>query len=187
MRETFWLILFAVTLAFDIYLERQFILIYYTIWTFILETMYFVAKVLQKPRWYNAIFPIVFAPSLVVCIGFWIVIAPTWSGPKPQNVFFIVVTEGFNAVALLRQVRKVSMADIWKPCVYTLLYNMFLVLYVGAGGRSISGRLPYWYAQYDNPIGWVFFMISVLAVAITHTVAATYIWPPPPRPIQYIV
>ena len=65
------------------------------------------------------------------------------------------------------------------------IYNTFLAIYVGGGGRSISGKLPYWYAQYDQPIGWVFAALAVAATGITHFIIAV----PEPTQIskQYIV
>ena len=74
----------------------------------------------------------------------------------PENIVMVFVTHGLNMVAAILEKKKVFLKDIWKPILYTTLYNTFLAIYVGGGGRSISGKLPYWYAQYDQPIGWVF-------------------------------
>lgn len=176
MRQSFWLILFLSVLAFLTWSEGAFILIYYTIWTFLLETLYFALLLAGIES--KHLFDTIFAPTIVVFVGFWLVIAPTYiSSPKPNNAMFVLVTHGCNALAMTLEVRSLSIASIWKPVVYTIVYNLFLVVYVGSGGRSVSGRLPYWYAEYDKPIGWVFFAISVLAVAAVHVIASTYVWP----------
>ena len=47
-RRHFWLLLFLIVLAYDLYLEHHFIFIYYTIQTFSLEILYFTAAVLEK-------------------------------------------------------------------------------------------------------------------------------------------
>lgn len=182
-RRHFWLLLFLIVLAYDLYLEHHFIFIYYTIQTFSLEILYFTAAVLEKAGhtraapWKKHLFDIVFAPSIVVCVGFWVVIAPTRiHGPKPRNSVFIVVTHGFNALAMLDEVQSVRADAIWKPVLYTFLYNLFLIAYVGAGGRSISGKLPYWYCEYDKPVGWIFALVSICAAALVHATSVR-IWP----------
>lgn len=189
MRRRFWLVLFLSVLTFLAWTEGAFILIYYTIWTFLLETLYFALLLAGVES--KHLFDMIFAPSIVVFVGFWLVIAPTYiASPKPNNAMFVLVTHGCNALALVSEIRSLSTATLWKPIVYTIVYNLFLVVYVGAGGRSVSGRLPYWYAEYDKPIGWVFFAISVLAVAAVHVIAATYVWPATKQSVllkQYIV
>lgn len=176
MKKYFWFILFLCVLLFDIWSENTFILIYYTMWTFILETLYFGLLIYGIDS--KHLFETIFAPSIVVCVGFWLVIAPAYiHSPKPNNAMFVIVTHGFNALAMVTQNKRLSTKSIWKPLAYTFVYNLFLVFYVGAGGRSISGRLPYWYAQYDKPIGWVFFAISLIAVSTVHIISSTYIWP----------
>ena len=88
-------------------------------------------------------------------------------------------------VAVCMEERPVFSKDVWKPILYTLVYNLFLAIYVGLGGRSISGNLPYWYAQYDKPIGWIFGAMATAAVAIVHLLVVS----PEPKesPKQYIV
>jgi len=176
MKRYFWFILFLSVFAFHAWSEHAYILIYYTMWTFVLEILYFGLLLVGIES--KHIFDTILAPSIVVFVGFWLVIAPTYlTSPKPNNAMFVVVTHGFNALAMAAESRPLSTSSIWKPVLYTIVYNLFLVVYVGAGGRSVSGKLPYWYAQYDRAIGWVFFGISVLAVAVVHVVASTYVWP----------
>ena len=88
-------------------------------------------------------------------------------------------------VAVLAEHKPICAKDIWKPILYTVLYNLFLAIYAGAGGRSISGKLPYWYAQYDKPIGWIFAALATTAVATVHFIMGTH--HPRKEPIQYIV
>lgn len=171
----FWLILFLIVLIYDIYLEQQYIFIYYTIQTFLLEIIYFLLVCLQTLGYKNTIywkrqfFDIVFAPAMVVCIGFWLVIAPMKiNGPKPQNGVFIAVTHGLNIMALFDEKMPVRSEAVWKPLLYTFLYNLFLVAYVGAGGRSISGKLPYWYCKYDRAEGWAFAFLGIFATGVIH-------------------
>ena len=91
-------------------------------------------------------------------------------------------------LVIVSEIKHISLHSIWKPIIYTILYNLFLIIYVGTGGRSISGKLPYWYAQYDKPIGWAFAVVSVVAVSIVHFISAIYIWPIPKESSkQYIV
>ena len=176
MQRSFWFILFLSVLMFHAWAEHAFILIYYTIWTFLLETIYFGLLLVGIDS--KHLYETIFAPSIVVFAGFWLVIAPTYiNSPKPNNGMFVLVTHGCNALAMISESRPLTMKSIWKPVVYTIVYNLFLVIYVGAGGRSVSGKLPYWYAQYDRPVGWVFFAIAVMAVTAVHVIASTYIWP----------
>jgi len=165
----FWLILFSVVLIFDLFREQQFIFIYYTIWTFTLETIFFALLVAKQELYASKLFPFIYAPSLVVCIGFWILIAPISSSP-PQltNMVLTVVTHGLNMIAMVLQPYKIHLKDVWKPVFYTVVYNIFLAVYVGIGGRSISGNLPYWYTQYDKAVGWVFAGLAILAVSTVH-------------------
>ena len=72
-------------------------------------------------------------------------------------------------ISMIQQKNKCVFRDIWKPVCYTILYNIFLAVYVGHGGRSISGKLPYWYAQYDKAIGWIFAMLAILSSGIVHS------------------
>lgn len=193
MQRQLWFILFLTVLLYHAYVERAFIFIYYTIWTFTLETIFFGLLMLQSPRIVairRHLFEIIFAPSIVVCVGFWIVIAPIYlQSSKPKNAVLVFVTHGLNAIAMITEVKTLKTASIWKPLLYTLVYNLFLIIYVGAGGRSISGKLPYWYAEYDKAIGWVFFGLAMSAVALVHVCSATYVWPVRPKreSIQYIV
>lgn len=176
----FWLILFSIVLGYDIYLEKQYILIYYTIQTFLLEIFFFLALCLSKwyPRanyWKQHFFDTVLAPAIVVCLGFWLIIAPTkMNGPKPQNGVLMVVTHGFNVLALWDEMLPIQSETVWKPLLFTFLYNLFLIAYVGAGGRSISGKLPYWYCHYDTATGWVFAVLSIFAVGLLHVVAGRF-------------
>lgn len=189
MQRILWFILFSIVLTFDAWTEKAYILIYYTMWTFILETIFFCPihnKRIQQIQ--RHIFEMIFAPCIVVFVGFWTVIAPVYmNNIIPKNIFFITVTHGFNAIAIISEIKQIPLKSIWKPIAYTMTYNLFLIIYVGIGGRSISGKLPYWYAQYDKPIGWVFAIISIVAVSIVHFISAIYIWPTLPTPKQYIV
>ena len=193
MQRQLWFILFLTVLLYHAYVERAFIFIYYTIWTFTMETIFFGLIMLQSPRIVairRHLFEIIFAPSIVVCVGFWIVIAPIYlQSSKPKNAVLVFVTHGLNAIAMITEVKTLKTASIWKPLLYTFVYNLFLIIYVGAGGRSISGKLPYWYAEYDKAIGWVFFGLAMSAVALVHVCSATYVWPVRPKreSIQYIV
>lgn len=175
MQRTLWFILFVTVLLFELYTEQQYIFIYYTIWTFTLETLYF-GLFLFPNSIQKHLFETIFAPSIVVFVGFWTMIAPMCS-EIPNNMLFVIVTHGLNAIAMVSEMKNISLRSIWKPIAYTIAYNLFLVVYVGAGGRSISGKLPYWYAQYDKPIGWVFAVVSVISVSIVHIVSAIYMWP----------
>tara|TARA_B110000285_G_scaffold235601_1_gene318506 strand:- start:893 stop:1381 length:489 start_codon:yes stop_codon:yes gene_type:complete len=161
-------------------------------WTFILETIFFSLFIIKNKRIQQIqkqIFETIFAPCIVVFVGFWTVIAPVYMHRKiPKNVFFITVTHGLNAIAIVSEMKHIRLKSIWKPITYTIIYNLFLIIYVGTGGRSISGKLPYWYAQYDKPIGWIFAVTSVIAVSIIHFISAIYIWPIPKESTkQYIV
>lgn len=193
MQRQLWFILFLTVLLYNTYVERAFIFIYYTIWTFTLETIFFGLLMLQSPRIVairRHLFEIIFAPSIVVCVGFWIVIAPIYlQSSKPKNAVLVFVTHGLNAIAMITEIKTLKTSVIWKPLLYTLVYNLFLIIYVGAGGRSISGKLPYWYAEYDKAIGWVFFGLAMSAVALVHVCSSTYVWPVRPKreSIQYIV
>jgi len=192
MQRILWLILFIIVLIFDTWDEKAYILIYYTMWTFILETIFFSLFLIKNKRIQKIqkhLFETIFAPCIVVFIGFWTVIAPVYMNNKiPKNIFFIAVTHGLNAIAILSETKHIPLKAIWKPITYTVIYNLFLIVYVGTGGRSISGKLPYWYAQYDKPIGWVFAFISIVAVSIVHFISAIYIWPiSKETPKQYIV
>lgn len=172
MKHLFWFIFFSIVLIFNFIREQQYILIYYTSWTFILETIYFGLQAFKMPRLSelaNRIWPFMYAPAIVVCVGFWIIIAPIhFNQQPPENIFLLVVTHGFNMVAVLTEHKHIWSKDIWKPILYTLVYNLFLAIYTGGGGRSISGKLPYWYAQYDRPIGWIFAALATTAVSVVH-------------------
>lgn len=163
-----WFILFSVVLFFDFLKEGPFILIYYTMWTFILETIFFALLVAKKDKKAIQILPFIYAPAIVVGIGFWIIVAPAATTQPITNVVLTMVVHGLNMVALLLQPYPVYMTDLWKPVAYTIIYNIFLALYVGSGGRSISGKLPYWYAQYDNSLGWIFAALAVTASMTVH-------------------
>jgi len=172
-----WWLLFSIVLGFGIVKEQQFIFIYYTIWSFTLEIVYFGLLLFgQKTR---GLYSIILAPSIVICAGFWIVIAPMvqWSRPN-VNILMTLVTHGCNMVALLAQKQeRIYMHEFWKPALFTTIYNIFLALYVGSGGRSVSGQLPYWYAQYDRPIGWVFALLAIFANVIVHMGVSAYMYP----------
>jgi|TARA_B110000093_G_C12945921_1_gene400142 hypothetical protein len=163
-----WFILFSVVLFFDFLREGTFILIYYTMWTFILETIFFALLVAKRENIAIQILPFIYAPAIVVCIGFWIIVAPAAATQPTTNIVLTIVVHGFNMIALLLQPYNVYITDLWKPVAYTIIYNIFLALYVGSGGRSISGKLPYWYAQYDNSIGWIFAGLAVTAAMTVH-------------------
>ena len=168
-----WFVLFSVVLIFVYVREQQYIFIYYTIWTFILETIFFALLVFKKEYIAKKIYPVVYSPAIVVCVGFWVIIAPSAKSRAITNLVFTIVTHGLNAFALILQPYKIYMTDLWKPIVWTVIYNIFLAIYVGSGGRSISGALPYWYAQYDNVLGWVFAALAISAVTIVHIFSST--------------
>jgi len=184
-----WFILFLTVLIFHCHSEGAFVFIYYTMWTFSLEIVFFglsFVKSMKNIR--KHLFEIIFAPAIVVCFGFWIVIAPIYlQSSKPKNAVLVFVTHGCNAIAMLTEMKSISMSSVWKPVLYTIVYNLFLVVYVGSGGRSVSGKLPYWYTEYDKPIGWIFACLAVIAVFIVHVVSAAYIWPVRRHTTQYIV
>ena len=163
-----WFILFSVVLLFDLFREGPFIFIYYTMWTFTLETIFFGLIVAKRDRLAQKIFPFIYAPAIVVCVGFWVLIAPAATSAPITNIVLTTVTHGLNAIALVLQPYKIYKKDLWKPIVYTVVYNLFLAIYVGSGHRSISGRLPYWYAQYDTPIGWIFGFLAITASMSVH-------------------
>lgn len=189
MKHLLWFIFFAIVLIFNFIREQQYILIYYTSWTFVLETTYFGLQALKLPRLTkiaHRIWPFLYAPAIVVCIGFWVIVAPIhFHQQPPENIFLLVVTHGFNMVAVLTEHKAILQADIWKPIMYTVVYNLFLAIYVGGGGRSISGKLPYWYAQYDRPIGWVFAALATTAVTVVHFIMG--VSEPKQETRQYIV
>ena len=186
MKHYFWFVLFSIVYLFHAYHERFFTLIYYTVWTFLLEIAYFGARIAKQDAVAETLWPCLFAPSIVVCMGFWIIVAPVHLAAQGAgNAFLLVVTHGVNMVATLAERKRVLTKDIWKPLLYTFVYNLFLAIYVGAGGRSISGRLPYWYAQYDVPIGWIFAALAMSAVAIVHFMVSET--PPKKASTQYIV
>ena len=172
MKHILWFILFFIVCIFNFFREQQYVLIYYTNWTFILETIYFGLCIPKHPKtsnWARTLWPFIYAPSIVVCIGFWVIVAPIhFTIQKPTNMFLTVVTHGFNMIAMIMEGNQIFMKDVWKPVLYTFIYNIFLAIYVGAGGRSISNHLPYWYAQYDIALGWIFFALAISAVVIVH-------------------
>ena len=172
----FFLILFLIVLGFNIFREGAYIFIYYTIWTFVSETVYFGLLVTNKKNAAKKLFPFIYAPSIVVCVGFWVMIAPLSSSTATgTNIVLVLVTHGVNMFAMLLQPYKILQKDAWKPLVYTLAYNLFLAIYVGRGGRSVSGKLPYWYAQYDRPIGWIFGFLAISAATAVHILTSTKI------------
>lgn len=181
-----WFILFGVVLIYNALQEKYYLLIYYTVWTFILEISYFASKIMHWDSIADHIWPYLYAPAIVVCMGFWIIVAPVHLKNQTRtNMITLVVTHGFNMLAVLVQKKPIYTKDIWKPVIYTVLYNLFLAIYVEGGGRSISGRLPYWYAQYDRPIGWVFAGLACSAAALVHFFLAQ---PTPKKTTtQYIV
>jgi len=164
----YWLVLFVIVLLFDFIREGTFVLIYYTMWTFILEIIFLTLLVTKRKQFARKIFPFIYAPAVVVCIGFWTIIAPQTSTAPISNIVLTIVVHGINAIALITQPFKIYTTDLWKSVTYTFIYNLFLAIYVGKGGRSISGKLPYWYAQYDKPIGWIFAGLALVSVAVVH-------------------
>ena len=173
MKHHLWTILFGIVLVFYVFREQHFAFVYYTIQTFTLEFAYFAALTFQQERIANTIWPFLVAPAIVVCVGFWVIIAPMeFSEQPPTNLVIIFVTHGLNMVAVLAERKKVFTNDIWKPILYTSIYNTFLALYVGAGGRSKSGHLPYWFAQYDQPIGWIFAALAIASTGVVHFIVA---------------
>lgn len=173
MYRLFWVILFMLTLAYNIYLEQWYVFIYYTTWTFVVEIILFTSLLLEDYSTHfkclaNFLFPIVFAPTILVALGFWILIAPTLSDKISYDFIRIFITHGVNALAMYTVRRPVFIQDMWKPLAYTVSYSVFLVTYVLLGGRSISGKLPYWYCEYDRPVGWLFISLSLVAIALIH-------------------
>jgi len=186
MKQPLWFILFGIVLAFYAIREKQFALIYYTIWTFILEVLYFGARTIHMNGVADEIWRFLVAPAIVVCLGFWAIVAPMeFQYQPPENIVMILVTHGLNMIAVISEKRNIYVKDLWKPVLYTACYNIFLAIYVGGGGRNKSGHFPYWYAEYDKPIGWIFAALSTTAVGVTHFIIAT----PEPKKIfkQYIV
>jgi hypothetical protein len=142
-------------------------------WTFLLETLFFGLLVVKKEKLALQILPFIYAPAIVVCMGFWIIVAPAAATAPITNVVLTLVVHGLNMIALLLQPYKMYMEDLWKPIAYTTTYNIFLAIYVGSGGRSISGKLPYWYAHYDTPIGWIFAGLAITAAMAVHVFASS--------------
>lgn len=171
-----WFLLFAIIYLYSLLKEQHYILIYYTYWSLTLEIVYFGLLLSGRPtKW---LYSIILAPSIVICLGFWLVIAPMypWSSPS-VNIILTLVTHGCNMVALLTQKQeRIYVREVWKPLLFTSIYQFFLILYVGSGGRSISGQLPYWYAQYDRPVGWVFALLATFANFIVHIGVASYMY-----------
>ena len=173
MKQHLWFILFAIVLGFYVMREKQFAFIYYTIWTFTLELSYFGAKSFGAQDIANKIWPYLVAPAIVVCVGFWVIIAPMqFKQQPPENLVMIFVTHGMNMIAVLVEKKPIYMKQIWKPILYTTIYNLFLAIYVGGGGRSKANELPYWYAQYDQPIGWIFAALAITASGAVHFIMA---------------
>ena len=173
-----WFLLFGIVLCFGLIQEQCYLFIYYTFWSFALEVFYFglVATGLGKEGLQHQLYSTLLAPSIVICLGFWMIIAPTYSWDSPAgNIVMAVVTHGCNMVALLSQTQyHIKARDVWKPVLFTTIYQLFLALYVGSGGRSISGKLPYWYAQYDMSIGWVFAGLAIVSVGLVHVSLSMY-------------
>lgn len=173
-----WFLLFGIVLCFGLIQEQGYLFIYYTFWSFALEVVYFglVAMGVGQEGLQHQLYSILLAPSIVIGLGFWIVIAPTYSWNSPAgNIVMAVVTHGCNMIALLCQTQyRTNVRDVWKPVLFTTIYQLFLAVYVGSGGRSISGKLPYWYAQYDVSIGWVFAGLAVLSVGLVHVSVSMY-------------
>lgn len=175
-----WFLLFSIVLFFGILKEQQYIFIYYTFWSFTLEVFYF--GLLTFGHKTHGLYSIILAPSIVLTFGFWLVIAPIYlrSTAPSVNIIMTLVTHGCNMIALLTQKQeRIRVREVWKPVLFTTVYNIFLAVYVGSGGRSISGQLPYWYAQYEVPIGWVFALLAIFANGIVHVGVASYMYPPP--------
>ena len=182
-----WFALFVLCLAYKVSLEQWFVFTYYTYWTLTLEIVLFALWL--TPEWSymaDALFPTVLAPSLLVAIGFWVLIAPfeEWT---PEGLFEALVPHGLNAVAMCNEMRPMARSDVWKPVLYTMIYNMFLCAYVVSGGRSVSGKLPYWYAQYDSYLGWLFTILAMSSVALIHLSFAIAYPVPPESSKQCIV
>lgn len=169
----FWFILFTIVLLFGVLREGHYLFIYYTIWTFTLETIFFGLLVAKREKMAAKIFPFIYAPAIVVCVGFWVIIAPAATEAPITNIVLTIVTHGLNMIALLLQPYKVYHDDLWKGISYTIVYNLFLAIYVGSGGRSISGKLPYWYAQYDRLMGWGFAGLAISAVTLVHLLSSS--------------
>tara|TARA_B100001059_G_scaffold141023_1_gene141120 strand:- start:1059 stop:1619 length:561 start_codon:yes stop_codon:yes gene_type:complete len=185
--RVFWFTLFVLFLAYKVSLEQLFIFQYYTYWTLTFEIVLFALWL--TPEWSDtasAFFPIVFAPSLLVAIGFWVLIAPLEERTF-EGLLEALVPHGLNAVAMCIEMRPMSRSDVWKPVLYTLIYNVFLYMYVTLGGRSVSGKLPYWYAQYDSYLGWLFAILAMSSVALIHLSFAMAYPVPPESSKQCIV
>ena len=184
MYEKWFLVLFLIVLVFGLVREGPYIFIYYTFWSFTIEIVYFALVVCGTGRVYQEmLYNMVVAPSIVVAFGFWLLIAPTYDWKSVNsNIVLSMVVHGANAVALVLQKELFSIVsrDFWKPVLFTILYNLFLPLYIGLGGRTMGGHIPYWYAQYDRPIGWVFGLLAICSVGITHLIVATYLHRPIP-------
>jgi len=179
MYDKWFLMLFVIVLIFAILRERHYIFIYYTFWSFTIEIIYFTFVVFKVPRYYQQLlYNIVMAPSIVVALGFWLLIAPTYNWKSVNsNIFLSIVVHGINAIAIIIQKKEflsIISQDFWKPVLFTTLYNIFLPVCIALGGRTKSGSIPYWYAQYDKAIGWIFGILAITSVGITHIITATY-------------
>lgn len=107
MRHHFWTVLFGIVFIFSAIREHQFVLIYYTVWTFILELVYFLCKSLNLSSIADILWPFLLAPSIVVCVGFWIIVAPMqFMHHPPENIVMVFVTHGLNMVAAILEKKK---------------------------------------------------------------------------------
>ena len=80
-----WFLLFGIVLCFGLIQEQCYLFIYYTFWSFALEVFYFglVATGLGKEGLQHQLYSTLLAPSIVICLGFWMIIAPTYSWDSP--------------------------------------------------------------------------------------------------------
>ena len=113
MRHHFWTVLFGIVFIFSAIREHQFVLIYYTVWTFILELVYFLCKSLNLSSIADILWPFLLAPSIVVCVGFWIIVAPMqFMHHPPENIVMVFVTHGLNMVAAILEKKKVDASGL---------------------------------------------------------------------------
>jgi len=186
MYDKWFLVLFVIVLLFGILREGAYLFIYYTFWSFTTEIIYFTVVVCRVQKHYQKLlYNIVMAPSIVVSLGFWLIIAPTYHWKSANsNIVLSIVVHGINTIALLLQKQElfsILSRDFWKPVLFTTIYNIFLPVYIALGGRTVSGFIPYWYAQYDRAIGWIFGILAISSVCITHLIIATSLHSPTPK------
>ena len=170
MFRVFWFALFVLALAFDVQYEGAYIFVYYTMWTLMLETIYFGCLLSTSKRCQqisDALFPILMGPTLLVALGFWLLIAP-FAETSLRRFLYTIIVHGLNALAMCTEIRPIDKRDVWKPVLYTITYHVFFITYVMHGGRDVKGKLPYWFAQYDTFLGWAIAAFAICCSGLVH-------------------